>query len=106
MEIALADNGVSTYEPEPHDDFEPRGQRAVGRTPSDDPALVGRIAEIRRSGYRDIETNLPIAPAEVVVYVQAPTADPGRHAQPAEPDARSPLPDGAMSPAPTRGAVL
>jgi molecular chaperone GrpE len=106
IEIALADNGVSTYEPEPDDQFEPRGHRAVGRLPSDDPDLVGRIAVVRKSGYRDVETDLPIAPAEVVVYVQAPPPDPGRHAHPAPAPARTPMPDGVLSPAPTRGAAL
>jgi molecular chaperone GrpE len=105
IEIALADNGVSTYEPEPDDHFEPRGHRAVGRLPSPDPDLVGRIARVRKSGYRDVETNLPIAPAEVVVYVPAPPPEPGRHAHPAESPAGTPMPDDATSPAPTRGAT-
>jgi len=108
IEIALGDNGVIIYEPELNDGFEPRAQRAVGKIPSSDPALTGRIAGVRKSGYRDLETNLPIAPAEVVVYVQAPASEPGRHSHSAEPPAGthcSPMPGGATSPAPTRGAT-
>lgn len=72
-EVALADNGVIAYQPEPDDTFEPRNHRAVGKVPSADPALAGRIAGVRKSGYRDVETNLTILPAEVIVFVAGPT---------------------------------
>lgn len=68
--IALADNGVVDYEPAVDAAFEPRAQRAVGRAPCADPALVGRIAAVRKAGYLDVETNVPLARAEVLVYVE------------------------------------
>jgi molecular chaperone GrpE (heat shock protein) len=109
LEIALADNGVATYEPAPNDGFEPRWQRAVARTPSEDPTLVGRIASIRTNGYRDVDTNAPIAPAEVVIYVQARQPEPNGRAPGMEPPARTdspPTPAGETSPVPTRGETL
>ena len=42
-----------------------------------DPGLAGRVAQVRRDGYLDVDTNSPIAPAEVVLYVLA-SADPGQ----------------------------
>ena len=39
--------------------------------PRDDPDAVGRVARVRRSGYLDVDTNTPVAPAEVVLYVSA-----------------------------------
>ena len=42
--------------------------RRVGGEPPDEPALAGRIASIRRDGYLDVDSNSPIAPAEVVVF--------------------------------------
>jgi len=71
MEIALADNGVVIYQPEPSEAFAPRSQRAVGKTPTEDGVLVGCVATVRKSGYRDLETDLSISAAEVTVYVPA-----------------------------------
>jgi molecular chaperone GrpE (heat shock protein) len=69
LEIALADNGVSAYRPEPGDPFESRTHRPVGREPSAAVEQVGTIASVRRDGYRDLETGQLLAPAEVSVYV-------------------------------------
>jgi molecular chaperone GrpE len=80
VELTLEDNGVVTFAPEAGDPFEPRLHRRVGGEPTSDPALVGRVARVRRSGYLDSEANMPIAPAEVVLFVpvsDAGVGDPG-----------------------------
>ena len=74
MDDALEANGVVTYAPEEGATFEPRMQRKVGGEPASDPAASGRVARVRRSGYLDIEANIPIAPAEVVLFSAAGTA--------------------------------
>jgi molecular chaperone GrpE len=71
VELALEDGGVATFAPEKGDRFDPRMHRRVGGETSDDAEAVGRIARVRRSGYLDVDTNTPIAPAEVVLYVPA-----------------------------------
>lgn len=71
VELALEDGGVATFAPEKGDRFEPRMHRRVGGETSDDAEAVGRVARVRRSGYLDVDTNTPIAPAEVVLYVPA-----------------------------------
>jgi molecular chaperone GrpE len=71
VELALEDGGVATFAPEKGDRFEPRMHRRVGGETSDDAEAAGRIARVRRSGYLDVDTNTPIAPAEVVLYVPA-----------------------------------
>jgi molecular chaperone GrpE len=68
VEFALEDNGVVTYSPGEGDAFEPRMHRKVGGEPTSDPAVAGRIAQVRRNGYLDVEANTPIAPAEVVLF--------------------------------------
>jgi molecular chaperone GrpE len=75
MTIALADNGVVTYEPQIEDAFEPREQRAVGKTPNQNEALAGKVASVLRAGYLDLETNVPLCRAEVVVFVAQPPID-------------------------------
>jgi molecular chaperone GrpE len=89
IELALEDNGVAIFTPEKGDQFEPRLHRRVGGEPSTDPALVGRVAWVRRSGYLDTETSAPLAPAEVVLYVSAsdgPTENSGPSARREDPD--------------------
>jgi molecular chaperone GrpE len=71
IELTLDSNGVVTYAPEGGEPFDPRLHRRVGGEPTDDPALAGHIAAVRRVGYLDIEANSPIAPAEVTVYAAA-----------------------------------
>ena len=68
IELALEDNGVVVFAPEEGDRFEPRLHRRVGGEPADDPGLAGRVARARRSGYLDLDTNIPVAPAEVVLF--------------------------------------
>jgi molecular chaperone GrpE len=68
VELALESNGVTAFEPDAGDAFEPRRHRRVGAEPTTDPALVGRVARVRRSGYLDVDADAPIAPAEVAVY--------------------------------------
>jgi molecular chaperone GrpE len=68
VELTLDSNGVVSYAPEGGERFDPRLHRRVGGEPTDDPALTGRIAAVRRVGYLDIEANSPIAPAEVTVF--------------------------------------
>lgn len=76
VELALEHHGVVSFAPEGGDAFDPRIHRRVGGEAAPDPALSGRIAEVRRDGYLDVDTNSPIAPAEVVVYAAA--AQPSR----------------------------
>ena len=76
VELALEDGGVATFAPETGDRFEPRMHRRVGGEPTDDPEAVGRVAQVRRSGYLDVDTNTPIAPAEVVLFHRS-TRTPG-----------------------------
>lgn len=86
LEIAIQDNGVTTYQPEPGERFEPRSHRGVGKMPTTDPTLVGRIATVQAAGYRDIETGLAITTARVVVYV---LAEPPAEAEPTPAEAAS-----------------
>ena len=57
-----------TFAPELGDPFDPRMHRRVGGQPPEDPALAGRIASVSRDGYLDVDSNSPLAPAEVVVF--------------------------------------
>lgn len=84
IELALEDNGVAAYAPAPGDRFEPRLHRRVGGEPAGDPEHAGRIARVRRSGYLDLDTNMPMAPAEVVLFTPASTASPPSPAPPGE----------------------
>lgn len=68
IDLTLENSGVRTFAPESGDPFDPRMHRRVGREPTDNPALAGRIANIRRDGYLDVDSNSPIAPAEVMVF--------------------------------------
>jgi molecular chaperone GrpE (heat shock protein) len=71
IELTLDSNGVVTFAPEGGERFDPRLHRRVGGEPTDDPALAGHVAAVRRVGYLDIEANTPIAPAEVTVFAAA-----------------------------------
>jgi molecular chaperone GrpE len=71
IELTLDSNGVVTYAPEGGERFDPRLHRRVGGEPTDDPALAGHVAAVRRVGYLDVEANSPIAPAEVTVFAAA-----------------------------------
>jgi molecular chaperone GrpE len=77
VELALEDGGVATFAPEQGDQFQPRMHRRVGGQPTSDPDLTGCVARVRRTGYLDIDSNAPIAPAEVVLFVAADGSDPG-----------------------------
>lgn len=68
IELTLESNGVVTYAPDSGDPFDPRMHRRITGEPTDDTALAGHVAKLRRDGYMDIEANNPIAPAEVTVY--------------------------------------
>jgi molecular chaperone GrpE (heat shock protein) len=76
VELALEHNGVVSFVPDSGEAFDPRMHRRVGGEPAPDPALIGRIAQVRRDGYLDVDANSPIAPAEVVVFAAA--AQPSR----------------------------
>jgi hypothetical protein len=71
IELTLESNGVISYAPNSGDPFEPRMHRRVGGTSASEPTLAGRIAQVRRDGYLDIEANSPITPAEVIVFAAA-----------------------------------
>ncbi len=71
VEIALEDNGVVSFGPQPGDPFEPRMHRRVGGEPTANPALAGHVARVQRHGYLDVDASGPIAPAEVVLYAPA-----------------------------------
>ena len=68
-EIALENSGVTAFTPGEGEPFDPRIHRRVGGQPTSDPALHGCIAAVQRSGYMDIESGSPIAPADVVLLV-------------------------------------
>jgi molecular chaperone GrpE len=68
IELTLENNGVVAFAPDSGDPFNARMHRKVNGETATDPALAGRIAGVRRDGYLDIESNSPIAPAEVTVY--------------------------------------
>jgi molecular chaperone GrpE len=68
IELTLQSNGVITYAPDSGDPFDPRMHRRVKGETAADPALTGRIAQVQRDGYLDIEANSPITPAEVSVF--------------------------------------
>jgi molecular chaperone GrpE len=68
-EIALENSGVTAFIPGDGEPFDPRMHRRVGGQPTSDHALHGCIAAVRRSGYMDIESGSPIAPADVVLMV-------------------------------------
>jgi molecular chaperone GrpE len=68
IQLTLESNGVIAYAPNDGEPFDPRMHRRVAGETSADPALAGRIANVRRDGYLDIEANNPIAPAEVTVF--------------------------------------
>jgi len=68
IDLTLENGGVRTFAPESGDPFDPRLHRRVGGEPTDDPALAGRVANIRRDGFLDVDSNSPIAPAEVMVF--------------------------------------
>jgi molecular chaperone GrpE len=100
VELTLEDSGVVTFAPERGDRFEPRLHRRVGGEPTGDPEAAGRVALVRRSGYLDIDTNTPIAPAEVVLFVPASAGSPerpGPSAQRSDPGECAPREDGPAS---------
>ena len=71
VELALENSGVVSFAPDSGDAFDPRMHRRIGGEPTGDPALAGRVARVRREGYLDVDSNSPIAPAEVVVFAAA-----------------------------------
>lgn len=72
IEITLEDFGVGIYTPELGGEYDPRCHKAVSSAPTADPALVRRIADVRKDGYQDTEIGAPLTQAEVIVYVAAP----------------------------------
>ena len=76
IEIVLDDYGVSTCTPAVGDEFDARRHKAVSSTPTADAALVRTIASVRRDGYQDVEAEVSLKQAEVVVYVEAPVTVP------------------------------
>ena len=68
IQLTLESNGVVTYAPDSGDAFDPRMHRRVKGEATTDPALAGRIAEVQRDGYLDLDANSPLAPAEVTVF--------------------------------------
>jgi molecular chaperone GrpE len=71
VELALEHNGAVSFAPDSGDVFDPRMHRRVGGETAPDPATAGRIAQVRRDGYLDVDANSPISPAEVVVFAAA-----------------------------------
>jgi molecular chaperone GrpE (heat shock protein) len=71
VELALENNGVASYAPDEGDLFDPRRHRRLRGSESADPAKSGRIAQVLRDGYLDLEANSPIVPAEVTVFMAA-----------------------------------
>jgi molecular chaperone GrpE len=69
VDLALENNGVASYAPDEGDPFDPRRHRRLRGAESVDPAQSGRIAQVLRNGYLDVEANSPIVPAEVTVFM-------------------------------------
>jgi molecular chaperone GrpE (heat shock protein) len=82
VEQVLENGGVTAFEPDPDAPFDPRVHRRVGTEPTGDPALQGRIARVRRSGYLDVAAASPITAAEVVLYTAAAPAQTATRPQP------------------------
>jgi molecular chaperone GrpE len=72
IEITLEDFGIGIYTPELGGEYDPRCHKAVSSAPTADPALVRRIADVRKDGYQDTEIGAPLTQAEVIVYVVIP----------------------------------
>jgi molecular chaperone GrpE (heat shock protein) len=71
----LARLGVEPYEPEEGDTFDAARHQGVGRTPTSDSDLDGRVAAVRREGFTAPDGR-PLRAAEVEVWHHVPT-DPG-----------------------------
>jgi molecular chaperone GrpE len=69
LELALEDNGVTSFLPEVGEPFQARLHRAAGKSPTHEEAMVGTVAEVVSPGYRDIDADVVIATARVVVHV-------------------------------------
>jgi molecular chaperone GrpE len=69
VEQALQNNGVDSYAPGEGEPFDPRLHRRRRGADSTDPGQAGRIAGVLRDGYLELETNNPIVPAEVTVFM-------------------------------------
>lgn len=69
VDLALENNGVASYTPDEGDPFDPRRHRRLRGAEGADPAQSGRIAQVLRDGYLDVEANSPIVPAEVTVFM-------------------------------------
>jgi molecular chaperone GrpE len=69
VDLALENNGVTSYTPDEGDPFDPRRHRRLRGAESADPAQSGRIAHVLRDGYLDVEADSPIVPAEVSVFM-------------------------------------
>jgi molecular chaperone GrpE len=76
LELALEDNGVTSFAPNVGDAFEPRLHRAAAKTSTSDPGAVGMISAVLSPGYRDVEAELVMTPARVAVYALEDTAAP------------------------------
>lgn len=68
IQLTLESNGVIAFAPDSGEAFDPRMHRRVSGEGTADPALTGRIAGVQREGYLDLESDSPIAPAEVTVF--------------------------------------
>lgn len=68
VEIMLENNGVVSFTPDSGDSFDPRLHRRVGQVEAPASERAGHVAHVRRRGYLDLETKVPISPAEVTVY--------------------------------------
>jgi molecular chaperone GrpE len=68
IQLTLEGNGVIAFAPDSGDAFDPRMHRRVSGEATADQALAGRIAGVQREGYLDLESDSPIAPAEVTVF--------------------------------------
>ena len=67
--LALENNGVASYTPAQGDTFDPHRHRRLRGAESNDPDQAGRVAQVLRDGYLDVEANSPIVPAEVTVFM-------------------------------------
>jgi molecular chaperone GrpE (heat shock protein) len=92
--------GVDRFDVEPGEPFDATRHQGIGRTPTDDPALDGAVAAVRRSGYVTSDGRV-LRAAEVEVHrfvavVDAagpePAPDPPPAPEPSVPEPAEPVP--------------
>jgi molecular chaperone GrpE len=69
LESMLDGQGVRPFVPEAFDVFDPRLHRRIGQEDTTVSESAGKIAQVKHSGYRDLDSDRLLVPADVCVYV-------------------------------------